>query len=345
MFSTLRMILNDWQRLYRHNGGIGALLRSISGTIRLTRGGFTPKEPSLPGVDVITFSVVPKLSALWTNWIRAAVDTRPLRVYIGDCSGTLNKYLHDDDVLRIVPLLNYHHGEKLDLFVKHLCRTEYVIVTDDDIFWLDSVPWQWALEQFERDPQVAVASLLPFKQMVAVLKDKVPFPMGSCFVIRRKIWMDEQLSFRVDRSPKREGRWIYDTGAKAQEQLVDRGYKIVYAPDEVQSHFEGFEGMSSWMLKVQKQKGNILENISGDTSVRPAKALRAILAAKGLAELIARFPWGQPNPDLVSRPLLERAEAVCAAVLSPEEIVSARDASREQFQRLQAGLPARQSPV
>jgi hypothetical protein len=340
MLSTLRMILNDWQRLYRHNGGIRALLRSIQGTIRLTRGGFTPREPSLPGVDVITFSVVPKMTALWTNWIRAAVDTSPLRVYIGDCSGTLGHYLPNDDAIRVLPMLNYHHGEKLDLFVKHLCRTEYVIVTDDDIFWLDTIPWRWALEQFEQDPQVAVVSLLPFKHMLAVLQDKVPFPMGSCFVIRRKVWMDEQLSFRVDRSPKREGKWIYDTGAKAQVQLVERGYKIVYAPQEIQDRLEGFEGMSSWMLKIQKQEGNILENISGDAAVRPAKAFRAVLAAKGLADLISHFPWGRPNPDLISRPLLERSEAVCTAVLPPTEAETARESNRQQFQRLQAGLPA-----
>lgn len=340
MLSTLRMILNDWQRLYRHNGGVSALFRSILGTIRLTRGQFTPKEPSLPGVDVITFSVVPKMTALWMNWMRSAVDTQSLRIYIGDCSGTLGQYLSGDDVVRLVPLLNYHHGEKLDLFLKHLCRTEYVIVTDDDIFWLDTLPWRWALEQFERDPKIAAVSLLPFKSVIEVLKDKVPFPMGSCFVIRRKIWMEENLSFRVDRSPKREGRWIYDTGAKAQEQLINRGYKIVYAPVEVQSRLEGFEGMSSWMLKVQKQEGYILENISVDANVRPAKAFRAILAAKGMADLIVHFAWGKKHPDLVSRTLLERAETVCSAVLSPSEIETVREGNREQFQRLQAGLPA-----
>ena len=334
MFSTLRMILNDWQRLYRHNGGIRALFRSIVGTIRLTRGDFTPAEPSLPGVDVITFSVVPKMTALWTNWIRTAVDMRPLRVYIGDCSGTLNKYLPGDDVVRLVPLLNYHHGEKLDLFVKHLCRTDYVIVTDDDIFWLDTTPWQWAFEQLEKDPNVAVASILPFKITSDTLQGKVHLPMGSCFVIRRSAFVKENLSFKVDFSPVKEGKWLYDTGSKAQIQLLERGYKIVYAPQEIQDRLEAFEGMSSWMLKIQKQDGNILDNIVVDSSVRPAKAYRTILVAKGLASLISSYPWGHSDPHLVSLPLLEKAEAVCRQALSSEAADTIQNEIESQIARL-----------
>lgn len=334
MPSTISMIQNDWQRLYRHNGGLGALARCWRGTRRLKRGDFTPDKESMPGVDVMTFSVVPKMTALWSKWFRCAVDTQPLRVHIGDCSGMLGQYLHADDVVRVLPMLNYHHGEKLDLFFKHLCRTEYIIVTDDDIFWLDTVPWQWVLEQLEKDANIAVASILPFKVPSDTLQGKVHLPMGSCFVIRRSIWEKENLSFKVDFSPVKEGKWLYDTGSKAQIRLLERGYRIAYAPDEIQNHLVAFEGMSSWLLKIQKNDGDILKNILGDRSIRPAKAFRAIQVAKSLSSSVDQQETRNTDYHLISTSLLEKAETVCRKVLSNNIVVDIENEMNDMINRL-----------
>jgi len=143
----------------------------------------------------------------------------------------------------------------------------------------------------------------------------------------------------VDRSPRKEGKWLYDTGSKAQVQLLERGYKIVYAPQEIQDRLEAFEGMSSWMLKVQKQNGDILDNIVVDSSVRPAKALRAVFAAKGMASLIAQYAWGKKDPHLVSLPLLNKAEAVCAGALPRRDAEEIRSEIETQIGRLKSALP------
>ncbi len=317
MLETLRLISADWRKVYRHNGGLAAMAACIAGTRKLQGADGTHRGTPLPRVDCVTFSVVPKLTALWSTLIGRAIDSRPLEVSIGDCSGTLEKYLPADGVLKNYPLLNYHHGEKLDLFVQKVCRADYVVVTDDDIFWLDAVPWQWALAQFDRDSKVAVVSLLPFRHMPEILKDKVPLPMGSCFVIRRSIWLDEALSFRVDTSPLREGKWIYDTGAKAQVQLLERGYRIAYAPDEIQQRLIGFEGMSSWALKIQKHGGNILANISVEG--RTGKALQTIQALRGLSALFARVFPDQPDANLVRADFLQIAEQACLGKLAAGE--------------------------
>lgn len=328
------MIQNDWQRLYRHHGGLKALARCWRGTRRLKRGDFTPDKESMPGVDVMTFSVVPKMTALWSNWMRRAVDTQTLRINIGDCSGMLRQYLPGDDVVRVLPMLNYHHGEKLDLFLKHLCRTEYVIVTDDDIFWLDTEPWHWALEQLEKDPLAAVASIVPFKKTPDVLQGKVHLPMGSCFVIRRNIFTSEALSFKVDYSPVKEGKWMYDTGSKSQVQLIRRGYNIVYAPQDIQSHIIAFEGMSSWMLKMQKSDGDILKNISGDLNIRPAKAFRTILVAKYLPSLSNHQKACNTDDVLISSSLLSKVEAICRNILPSSIVIDVENEIKDKIDRL-----------
>jgi hypothetical protein len=334
--SELRLIADDWRKVYRYTGGLPALAACIGGTRALQRGMRTLDGHAPPGAECVTFSVVPKLSALWSTLIATAIPVRPLSVLLGDCSGSLAKYLPADSVLQTLPLLNYHHGEKLDLFVQSVCRAEYVVVSDDDIFWLGAAPWEWARAELDADPKLAAVSLLPFKHMPSPLAGKVPQPMGSCFVIRRSTWLAEGLSFRVDTSPLKEGKWIYDTGAKAQVQLWERGYRIGYAPEEIQACLLGFEGISSWALKIQKHRGRIGGNIG--VAGRAEKALQTILALRGLAGLFAAMFRAQPNPHLVPPALLDEAERVCRGALEDGAAAQVAAAVDAKLARLRAAL-------
>lgn len=293
------------------------MARCLWGTWQI-KTGVIPQTPSnTPEVDCITFSVLAKMSALWAETIERAIPTRPLRVLIGDCSGELSSYLRPNPLVINLPLFNYNHGEKLDIFLYKVCRAEYVVVTDDDIFWLDEIPWRWALKQLESDPQVAVVSIVPKPHTPKSLEGKVPMAMGSCFIVRRSIWLKEKLSFRVVPLPPSEG-WLYDTGEYAQLQLIKRGYRIVYAPEEIRAHMERLEGISVWALKIQRRAGDIQKETMNSDSLGAEKVLRVIFALRGLTRLIAEFNPTCLNPNIVQPGFLARAENICAQKVTPQ---------------------------
>ena len=339
------MLLRDWRSVYRHAGGRRAALRCLRGTWRIQRGKVALPGPAEPLVDCVTFSVIPIMTALWSRFIRPAIPAESLRVLAGDCSGTLDQYLPPAHQVQSTPLLNYHHGKKLDLYVYKLCRAEYVVVTDDDIFWLNTQPWQWAIQTLESDPRLAVVSLLPKKYVTKLLDGKVPLPMGSCFVLRRDLWLREQLSFQLVHPPPEEGHgWFYDTGEYAQVQLLRRGYKLSIAPAEIQDQFVAFEGMSTWTLKIRANAGDILANLRVDPSIRPEKVLRTIYASRGLAALAGRFL--PPTPELLFAPntALERAEAACRSFVAEDRARQIQAAIDSQIGALEQRLRALQDP-
>ncbi|MBI3922083.1 MAG: hypothetical protein HY318_11750 [Armatimonadetes bacterium] len=339
IFGNLRMIANNWRCNYRYHGGVSALARCLIGTWRMRSNVPSQSGPAIPKVDCITFSVVPQMTALWATFIDQAIDSRPLRTMIGDCSGALHRHLHPGTAAKVIPLLNYHHGEKLDLFLYKLCQAEYVVVTDDDIFWISPAPWQWAIAQMESDSDIAVVSLLPKKQHSSVLKGKVPQPMGSCFVVRRQMWLAETLSFKIAVSAPSEGYdWFYDTGEFAQVELLRRGYKIPIAPQAVQEQLLDFEGISSWTLKIQKYSGAIRDNVLPDITVRGRKALTTICLARGLADMIATYYSEAHSPHLVDPTILQRAECVCKDLLPESEVWEIQNSAEMQLARLRASI-------
>jgi len=249
-----------------------------------------------------------------------AIPRRPLRLIIGDCSGGLCRTI-GSDALEVMPVLNYQHGEKIDLFLRKVCAGDYVVISDDDVFWLDDVPWNWAINQFEKDPNLVVASLLPRSRLSSILEGRLDQAMGShCLVLRRKIWAREAFSFKVVCPPSGGGcDWFYDTGDYANVELPKRGYRIAIAPPEVQAHLVAFDGISSWSLKVRERSGSILGNVV-NVPLRQEKALRAIMVVRSLSGLIAEQCRKELESELVPQPMLDKAESICRQFLTDQEI-------------------------
>ena len=89
----------------------------------------------------------------------------------------------------------YAHGEKLDLFLQKVCSSKFILICDDDIFWLDQSPIAWALDKLKEDPKTVVVSLMPRGHSSELMQEKVGRPMGSyCLVINRELWLKENLS-------------------------------------------------------------------------------------------------------------------------------------------------------
>lgn len=319
MIKGLRWLKKEWSRNHRHHGGLMALARCARGSLRMR---FLPKvtdSDSSGLLDALAFSVVPGMSALWAVCMERSLQTSSARVLIGDCSGGF-KPLHHPTRVQPLPLLNALHGVKLDNFVSKICRAEYVIISDDDVFWLDDVAWSWALEQYKRDEQVAVVSFIPRALVSSVLRDKIAQPMGSyCLVIRREIWMREKLSFQIMYPQKELGYdWVYDTGDFANVQLLERGYRVVIAPPEIRQGFMVLDGTSTWTLKIQENAGKIRDHLLEDLAVRPEKALRTVYALLGMSGLISKYFPENDRQLLVQPQYLQTAEQTCIEFLPSE---------------------------
>lgn len=332
---TSKLLWKNWWDNYRYNGGLRAVWSCLRGTQRLQRGEFARIGPTHPQVDVVTFSVLPQLTALWATFMDQTIDARLMRVLIGDCSGSLQHHMYPGSSAILIPMLNYEHGEKLDIFLCRVCQAEYMVITDDDIFWLDKAPLQWALAQLESDPRIASVSLLPKKVSSNIIDDREHLFTGSCFVIRRQIWLDEKLSFKIDYSPYLKGYgWFYEIGEFAQVTLMERNYKIVVAPPEIQEHLVAFRGISHWTLKIRKTAGNLSVYFRADPQARSEKGLEAVYMARGLKKLIIKYYPQAKEPCLLPERFLQRAEATCLRVLSEEQANSMRANIEEKLARL-----------
>ena len=322
MIRTQRVIRENWRKNYRYHGGVRAASRCLVGTLAL-RAGLLGRRRGRPApVEILSFSVVPWMTALWARLLGHAVADRDFEILIGDCSGGLGPAHHGlmGGGVRCVPCLNKHHGEKIDLFLSRLCRAPYVVIADDDIFWLSGRPLSWALARLEADPRVAAVSLKPRAIVSSVLeRDNIAQPMGShCLVIRRELWRRERLSFAVRRPPPGTD-WFYDTGDFANRELLRRGFRVVIAEPESEPHFAAFDGVSSWILKLQGQEPDRLAATVAGIPIRQKKALQAVHVARGLALLLADRGLVSEEVEIVPASRLDSARSVLRACLSTRD--------------------------
>ncbi len=335
MSDSLRLLRKGWRNNYRAHGGLRAFARCWSGDRKLHQGRALPEPDPLPKIDCTVFSVIPQLSALWAVLFERVVGIRPMRVLLGDCSGGLRG---GTGTCLVTPMLNRHHGEKLDAVFDHLCRADVVLATDDDIFWLDEEPLRWALDRLAAEPEIAVVGVVPKRQRSEVLVGQVEHAMGSVLVVRRDLWMREGLSFRVAYPPPEAGlNWLYDTGELAQVELGRRGYRVEFGPEELRRYLPKFDGVSTWTLKMRKYRGEIGAAV-GDSHGRQFKALQTVYVLRGLARLYAELPPGRRNTDVLSPAILDRAESICRRRLAPEVAESVREWVAEDMGRVRKKL-------
>lgn len=322
MIQTYRTLRGNWLKNHRYHGGLRAVARCLAGTIAIRTGLAGRRWKSAAALDVLSFSVVPWMSSLWGRLMRQATADLEARMLLGDCSGgigPLQRRLIGDHGVVVLPCLNDHHGEKIDLFLDRLCRAPLALICDDDVFWTTREPLDWALRQLEQNPRVAAVSLVPRPEVSGVLEHQgISRPMGSyCLLIRREIWRRERLSFRVAPPPSSGPQdWFYDTADLAQVELLRRGYDVVIAPPEVRRGLRAFEGVSSWVLKLQRHSpAKLIEAIAG-IAVRQEKAWQTILVMRGLARILAEMGLAPAPTELVAGRRLDGAERLLEGELS-----------------------------
>ncbi len=341
MLKTYRVIRKNWRKNHSRHGGFKAVARCLRGTLALRAGLGRPTESS--DLEVLTFSVVPWMTALWTRLLKGAIEDHKPKILIGDCSGGIGEphlALFGEAGVEVHACLNEHHGDKIDLFLARLCRAPYVLVVDDDIFWLDDSPLRWAMAEMDRDPDVAVASLRPRGAASSVMRhDGIQRPMGShCLLIRRELWVRERLSFAVAPPPPGAETWFYDTADFANRELLRRGYRVALATPEVESHFVAFDGVSAWILKIQGHSPAGVEAAVADMPVRQEKAWQAILICRGLAALLSELRPRAKTPEIVAEADLDAAESVIEAHMDPADRAENAEIVEQKLEQIRRSL-------
>ena len=280
--SSLNLISSNWNRNYRHQGGLDSLMKCILGTFFFCS---ERKKHPRKKIEILTFSVIPGLTYFWFKCLRSTKNFKNISITIGDCSGGLK--IKDQDInLNLYPIMNLEHGYKLDLFFRKVCNADYVVVSDDDIFFQNSEPLDWAINQFNKNNNLAVVSLYPRNDKVSWLKN-LDFVMGSyCLVIRTEIWLKERLSFQqVKPENWRKVGDFFDTADFANYLLIEKGYDVLCIPPNLQDKLVSFTSLSLWGLRIQETRGYINKAIRA----RPNEYEKAYRTALTLSELNSHF--------------------------------------------------------
>ena len=245
-------------------------------------------EPA-DNVQSVTCSVVPGLTRIWSTLFLRATEDWQTEVIMADCSGGTAAWASSEPRIQRIPLFNASHGAKLDLLVSRVCSARLVVISDDDIFWMDGKALGWAIEQLESRPRLAAVSFYPRESTKPILAGKVDQPMGSfCLVIRREVFVREGISFACVATGDGSYEHTYDTADRAHLELLNRGYEIEIAPEASNGSLCTIEGVSTWSLKLQKHGVKVVKQLQ--TSLRAEKAFRVYCFLDRLAEHLPESP-------------------------------------------------------
>lgn len=341
MNKQLRFFWNQWYSNHRHQGRL-AVMRCLRGTQAVNSLTCLDQPSNIkPTITSLTFSVFPKLTALWSHYFRKAIGTYQVRTIIGDCSGGFQP-LSKHERLIVYPYINIEHAKKLDIFMGKLCHSEYVIICDDDVFWLNDKPLAYALIAFEENPNLAVVSLMPRPSEVPEhITQHVDQLMGSyCLVIKQAVWRKENLSFAIKPYPtEAKSGWYYDTADYANIELTRKGYEVIIAPENIRSNLVSFEGISSWLMKIQKHRGKIANNIHG-IQIRKEKCFRAILVAEGLSSMVHNGSYYKDN-NVIKQTYLDCAKSICKNSMTTADCTFIDHQVRQQLTIINSSYPPR----
>lgn len=299
LLGTFRRELANSRRLWRFPQDTVAAGRVAWGTVRLTSRARRPAPTHR--LDVLTFSVIPGLTRLWSRLCRPAFDSTGARVIIGDCSGRLRASAADRS--RVVPIYNLHHGRKIDLFLAKECRAELVLVCDDDVFPSSSEVGD-ALAAVSSSNELVACSLAPREHVSSLLQGRLSAPMGSsCVLIDRQLWLSSGLSFEAHPPlPGDPTDWMYDTGDLAHVRALELGLAVRSDPAWPSQRGPRLEAMSAWLLRFRDPREDTLEKSVAGIPIRQRKALRVLLVAEHFRD---RHRYG-----LIEARYLEHARAV-----------------------------------
>ncbi|NOS67613.1 MAG: hypothetical protein HOO67_04595 [Candidatus Peribacteraceae bacterium] len=221
----------------------------------LTRPALSPGDkPAL-----FTMNILPPMMTVWHHCVKKYLGDR-VDVTIFDCSGELDPA--EFPGARVQKFLNFYAATKSDEFLNHIAKNRRIgWICDDDIFIINSK----AVDLVEHElsaPNTASVSFRPRMWWHFDIDGQQYWPSSSyCIAYNREILIDkERLSLRPaggNNHPSEIGKLVrrYDTGDKANEILLRKGYRCAILSKEEEAKFiTGFSGMSGTVMLLRHFK-------------------------------------------------------------------------------------------
>lgn len=299
------------------------------------------KKPAL-----FTMNILPPAATVWHHCARKhlgdAVD-----IVIFDSSGKLDPKDFPGTIVQ--PFLNLYAAVKCDEFMRHVAKKRKVAwLCDDDIFIINGKTLD-VIERELSDPLTASISFRPRMWWQIDIDGKRVYPSATyCTAFNRDIFVErEKLSLRPadgNTHPSLIGKPMkrYDTGDKANEILLRKGYRCAIIPKaDEPTYIAGFAGMSAgvmllWYFKTAEQTTEYLlsppkQQWSGNTLFRMLCALLTISTIQECHKKITG--WEYPLPSLPSHDTLLKIREDHLHLLRPDQSFEWLDEAAENLVR------------
>ncbi len=256
---------------------------------------------------LFTMNIMPPMMTVWYHFVQKNLGNK-VDTVIFDCSGTLDPKHFPE--ARVQKFLNLYAATKSDEFLYHIARDRKLgWICDDDMFLMSDKCIDRIEEEFA-DSSTASLSFRPRNWWHFEIDGMSHEPSSSyCTVLNREIYCNkEHLSLSpcdgnanaVSHIGKEVNR--YDTFDKANEVLIQRGYRCAIVPEkERDTYITGFSGVSSavmmlWYFKKKDQMMHYLnepkdEAWAGNTLFTILSGLLAVKSMQELHETITGKPY------------------------------------------------------
>ncbi|MBT4366850.1 hypothetical protein HOD24_00490 [Candidatus Peregrinibacteria bacterium] len=217
---------------------------------------------ALPASDkpaLFTMNILPPMATVWYEMVcRNLGDS--VDIVIFDCSGKLNP--KDFPRAKVQKFLNKYAATKSDEFIQHIAKNRRIAwICDDDMFPMSNKMLDVLKKEFN-EPNTATVSFRPREWWHYQIDGKKYKPSSSyCIAFNRDIfWEKEKLSLApcngnehpslIGKPPNR-----YDTFDKANETLLEKGYRCYIVPkEEEDEYYAGFSGVSGAVMLLNHFK-------------------------------------------------------------------------------------------
>ncbi len=316
-------------------------------TLVPTLGYYASRKP-LPPSDkpaLFTMNIFPPMMTVWYHCLQKYIGDS-VDVTIFDCSGKLSA--RDFPGACVQKFLNFYAATKSDEFLYYIAKNRDIgWICDDDIFLTGD-----AVSILKREMQVPGTASVSFKPRTwwhFEIENQRFEPSGSyCLAFNRDIFVKkEQLSLAPadgNSHPSHIGKGTrrYDTGDKANEILLQKGYRCCIVPEEESSkvltpftglsgavmlleYFRSQEELLDYFLSPEKKAwgGNVLYG-----------TLTGVLSLSAIVESHYQL-GGKPYhlPSLPPREILEKIRRDHEQYLRSDNTFQWVDEARERLQQ------------
>ena len=221
-------------------------------------------------LTTLTCSISEDYARLWLYFARRVLHPDRWQCLIVDSSGDMDvRKLEGASLVRFV---NWPHGRKCDLIMRHVIGSEVIFICDDDKYILADPTSHQEVCLGLQTPEVAAISFSPRRWWRFRLKGQEYLPMGSYAVMvkksvlaRHRLTLESPRGLRATCKVFAEGakeQWSYDTADYANEQLLSLGYQVHTLQDN--PLIAGFDGLSLPRVVLRRYgkayvKGALLE--------------------------------------------------------------------------------------